>query len=255
MKRFALILLPIVGMLSSCEKNNDVDSITGTSGLQTAERLSDVLVGHVCTYFNESGEFVLNKENLALAFFTTWDNDAYYTSYDSGTDEWRNFYDWSRSLLGKGVFDYVDESCNNHSYVYAGISEGARIYADKVLWGRAAGEDLGDMFAIPHYHNDVIVSYPDFEVLYGHGDKLPETFREFTSESIALNSIGTSVVCLSFLEVPQEELDTVTFTIEIPVDVKYYESYPQEIYKTYNLKPEGIRLLKGSVKVKFGAYY
>ena len=246
MKRCVFILLSLLVLLSGCDKNDDV----ARPRVISAESLSDELTLLVEKYGNS--KFVPKKDDFRLSISTKEDTKAYQPTYYVGSEEWRAYNEWAYSFIDNGLLTAYQESVTKSTFTYAGISDGARIYADKILWGRDAGEDLGDMFAIAFYFNDIIATYPEFYVLYGPFDKHPETFRELTSSRIALNSIGGCVAYLKFAETPPEVLNTVTFTVEIPIDVKYYTDYPPEMYEQHpNLKPEGRRLLKGSTTVKF----
>ena len=241
MKQSISILFTLLLLLLGCSKQDESELFCSIS---SPEILSDTLA------------FIINKpsskDNFILEVYTMRDFKSYNPFNDLTIEDLNAIIDWKRSLHSNGLKEYVVKGNHNQYFTYAGIADGAKIYADKILWGRDAGEDLGDMFAIRWYYNDVIVSYPDFRVLYGPSDKHPETFREFTSQRIALNGIQACVTSLTFAEIPPEVLDTVTFTVEIPIDVEYFKDYPPEMYEQHpNLKPEGRRLLKGSTTVKF----
>lgn len=257
MKSYVMTLPLALIIIFGCT-NDDIAQVSGCIGygigIETAETLSDSL-GLLVTNLNPEttyySDFQPPKDDFLLKVYTNRDNEAYhetYTSLESAKTQAR--YEWSRSLKQNGLIEYADQDKRYLDYYYAGIADGARIYADKVLWGREPGEDLGDMFAIPFYNTDVIVTYPEFYILYGREDKHPDTFRDFFSESTALCTPVITV--LTFAEIPPEEFDTVTFTVEIPIDVEYYEDYSPEMYEQHpTLKPEGRRLLKGSVTLKF----
>ncbi len=247
MKRCVLILLALLVLLSGCEKNIKVSS---PFYISTAERLSEVLtVDYIRSSINgpkkEDFELIVMTQSI---FNLNLPPDFY------SQDELDALEAWKLSLQTNGLKEYWNTDYSHRNFTYAGIAEGTRIYADRVLWGREAGEDLSDMFLIPRYfnHNPIIASYPEFSVLYTPEDKFPATFRDFTSKRIALNGIGQILVDLSFVEIPPEDFDTVTFTVEIPVDIEYFFDYAPEIYEQHPmLKPEGRRLLKGSTTVKF----
>ena len=262
MKRFILILAMCLPVLTGCTKSNNDGSEEMPYfgwGLRTAEKLSDRLsVGAEPLpdpEGNWSSDFVLTKDDFVINIRVHFDAKAWAPSYISGSEDHKKRREWSRALYENGVASECRDTCKHnvpHTFVYAGIAEGAKIYADRVLWGREPGEDLGDMFVIPfdRADNRLIVTYPEFHMLYGWDDKHPETFRELTSNRIALNN--PTIATITFAEIPPEEFDTVTFTVEIPVDVEYYEDYSPEMYELHpTLKPEGRRLLKGSVTVEF----
>lgn len=254
-----MAVLPLMLMIIfSCAKGNNaqVDGcIEDGIGIETAETLSDSLVLLVTNLDPETtyySDFQPPKDDFLLKIYADRDNNAYHETYSSPMDSEKTKarLEWSSMLRRNGLIEYEDQDTRFLHYYFAGIVEGSKIYADKMLWGREAGEDLGDMFAIPFYYTDVIVTYPEFYILYGREDKHPETFREFFSDTTALCSPVITV--LTFAEIPPEEFDTVTFTVEIPVDVEYYEDYSPEMYEMHpTLKPEGRRLLKGSVTVNF----
>lgn len=263
MKRFILILAMCLPVLTGCTKSNNDGSEEMPFfgwGLRTAESLSDRLTIWPQPFPDLEGkwssDFVLTKDNFVIEIYVHFDAKAWEPSYIYGSEECKKRDEWSRTLRENGVASECrGDTCNHltsHAFVYAGIAEGAKIYADRVLWGREPGEDLGDMFVIPFDRSDnrLIVTYPEFHMLYGWDDKHPETFRELTSNRIALNN--PTIATITFAEIPPEEFDTVTFTVEIPVDVEYYEDYSPEMYELHpTLKPEGRRLLKGSVTVEF----
>ena len=220
--------------------------------ISTAEKLSDTLSIHINRINNvyppKKDEFVFviftRNNTLVRKYFSTYDDKEYVQARA----------EWLSSLLDNGLnqYGYKGLASRYSDFLYAGIAEGAKIYADRVLWGREPGEDLGDMFSIPYYYNDLIATYPDFSVLYAPGDEYPKTFREFTSNRIALTYTQGPQVCLTFAEIPPEEFDSFTLTVEIPVDVEYYKDYPPEIYEKHPyLKPPGRRILKGSRKIEF----
>ncbi|MBQ3612885.1 MAG: hypothetical protein II989_02210 [Bacteroidales bacterium] len=251
MKKILLFFASFI-LLTGCAEDDDKYYPPCGITMCTAEKLSEELFLYFETYGNSA--FVPNKENFVLGVLTKSDPYAYCTSYMSGSEEEYARTKWLYGFLNNGLREYgYNNSFNTYrDFTVAGIAEGSRIYADRVLWGREAGEDLGDMFSIPRYLNDVIVSYPDFHILYGCDDRYPSTFREFTSERIALNGIQSPVVFLAFKEIPSEDFDTLTLTVEIPVDIDYYEDYSPEMYELHpNLKPEGRRLLKGAGTFQF----
>ena len=240
MKHFALIYCTALILLSAC--STKTGGVRQLVGIDTAEYLSDELSIKVV---NDSG----NYSKKILEVCTVRDPNAHHVSYYSNSSELEAYNRWISDLLSNGLSDI--NHTHPHLYLYAGISKGAKVHADKDLYGRAAGSDIGDLLTIPYYRNDIIVQYPDFHILYGHDDQLPKTFRELTSNSIALSWIESPIVILELPETDMESNEEVTITFEIPVNVEYYESYPPEIYESGKLRPEGIRTLKGSVKIIF----
>lgn len=231
----AIFVVLLLSLISCVDKGEEVYV---RFGLQTAERLSEDLIVEVAygkEYFGR-----------ALIVCTDRDESAYYTSYYSGTKELQDFSDWQNSLMNNVLQNCMSSICQ-HFYLYAGVQEGASIYADKEFCGRPAGEDLGDLFKIPYYHDNLIIRYPDFQIMYNHGDKYPQTFRELMDNNIVLTAYKQPFVILSLSNFEEESLAGINLTIKIPVMVEYYEDYAQETYKEKNLKPEGLRILKGSI--------
>jgi hypothetical protein len=248
MKKYIFIIITLM-TFAGCAKEPEKRDMPWIS---TAEKLSDTLSIHINRINNvyppKKDEFVFviftRNNTLVRKYFSTYDDKEYVQARA----------EWLSSLLDNGLnqYGYKGLASRYSDFLYAGIAEGAKIYADRVLWGREPGEDLGDMFSIPYYYNDLIATYPDFSVLYAPGDEYPKTFREFTSNRIALTYTQGPQVFLTFAEIPPEEFDSFTLTVEIPVDVEYYKDYPPEIYEKHPyLKPPGRRILKGSRKIEF----
>ena len=248
MKKYIFIIITLM-TFAGCTKEPEKRDMPWIS---TAEKLSDTLSIHINRINNvyppKKDEFVFviftRNNTLVRKYFSTYDDKEYVQARA----------EWLSSLLDNGLnqYGYKGLASRYSDFLYAGIAEGAKIYADRVLWGREPGEDLGDMFSIPYYYNNLIATYPDFSVLYAPGDVYPKTFRELTSNRIALTYTQGPQVCLTFAEIPPEEFDSFTLTVEIPVDVEYYKDYPPEIYEKHPyLKPPGRRILKGSRKIEF----
>jgi hypothetical protein len=247
MKKYILIITALL-LFAGCAKEPEWRYLPW---INTAEKLADTL----SIYINRiNNVYPPKKDKFIFCILTKLNTQVYqYFSYDD-IEYTQAKREWLLSLLDNGLNQYgFNTRANSYrGFTYAGIAEGAKIYADRVLWGREPGEDLGDMFSIPYYYNDLIATYPDFSVLYAPGDEYPKTFREFTSNRIALTYTQGPQVCLTFAEIPPEEFDSFTLTVEIPVDVEYYKDYPPEIYEKHPyLKPPGRRILKGSRKIEF----
>ncbi len=256
MKAKLITVVLIVFTLSGCSRVMDEPKLS----LATAERLSSELDLYAVVVSDNgvtsSSGNVLTKSNMAINILTNNDIDAYRTSYVSGSDEQKTFWGWVSDVLKDYISEFpTSESMHYHGYTYAGFRSGSTIYADKMIWGREAGEDLSDKFIIFQYPSsyDILPTYPDFRILYGHGDEKPSTFKELTSLPLALPMVGTCLATLSFSDIPDEDLDQITFYVEIPISADYYEDYPAEMYETQNLYPEGDRLLKGAVTIDFGS--
>jgi len=146
------------------------------------------------------------------------------------------------------------------AYTYAGIREGARIYADVPLFGREEGASLNDKFIVKPYSNAtcIIASYPDFNILYnGYEEKLPTDFDEVFKEGTAIFSYTNRGFVFSFKEIPEERYDAIRFTIEIPVEGEYFQlifygcDYPDSYYNTGRALRNNDRVLKGSFTMHF----
>lgn len=251
MKRLLTLLITTVIVLSACSRKlpeKPVQYLPGV-GICTVENLSDNLELWCEVWDNTAGkETTLTKENLILMVLPSANKGTTFTAYYNDPDE---FYIWNRSLLS----EIIEANTSNlmQDYLYAGVIQGARIYADKVLFGREPGIDLGDMFKpqfsrISAYH--YVASYPEYNLLYDIKDHQPETFREFMDCSPALGING--FLCLSFLTVPEEKLKSVTFSLELPIEYQYYKDYTEADYNKQGIPPPGQRVLKGNITVEFG---
>lgn len=143
------------------------------------------------------------------------------------------------------------------SVTCAGIGSGAKVYADKVLFGREPGEDLTDMFYVDcNVSNSMILTYPAFEVVRNCVTaESPVLLSEFLTEGNALFAAGMSA---RFLRMPEECYDLVTFTVEIPVTYQRWRQYFNHKDCQYRVKegrwdvPTNYKVLKGTVRVKVG---
>lgn len=172
-------------------------------------------------------------------------------------DENNKMKEWESWLMYKEqkvveAFELSEGDLGAQQYVYAGVKAGAEIVADKVLFGRAPGEDLGDMFFLLYKQdgmNRFIASYPDFEVV---GDILkvdaPITFKEAFSKGMA---IPKSYTYLSLSEQPTEKYEEITFTIHIPFETEYWEEYDEVSYTHDGVLPNENRHFTGTMTVKF----
>jgi|GEM_PF-4609015 len=146
-------------------------------------------------------------------------------------------------------------------YTYAGVREGAQIYANVPLFGRKAREPLNDKFAVMSYSplTWIRVSYPDFNIIFnGYEEELPTDFDEVFQAGTALFSYISDGFVFSFKDIPEERYKAITFSIEIPIEGEYFqllfngEDYPESYY-TYEKRvlPNENRVLRGSVTVRF----
>ena len=251
MKKIFYLFVIAVLFLSGCSTKSQISPIMEIPGvgIYTAEELSDNL-GLWCEVWDiySGKETVLTKENLVLNILPSAKDGKSFNSYYKDQDA---FYLWHRDLLS----EIIEVSTNNYpqEYLYAGICSGARIYADKVIFGREPGEDLGDLFKplfsrLHTYH--YIAGYPEYNLLYDIKESQPKTFREFMDCFPALGTYG--FLCLTFLKTPEEDLQTVTVSIELPVEYQYYKEYTEAEYKELGIPPPGQRILKGDITIEFG---
>lgn len=144
------------------------------------------------------------------------------------------------------------KTCN---LLCAGVRDGARIYADKTLFGREPGENLGDMFYYWNICDSLILSYPSFEVVRNLTvDNSPVTFDEFFAPGNVLPGYCSKI---RLKELPTENVDEITFNIEIPFECTYWQDkfygygYDSFYIEHYHVEPNVDRVLKGSVTIRF----
>lgn len=163
------------------------------------------------------------------------------------------------SDIGKHVVSLMDslgvQNMGYPNFIYAGIAEGAQIYADKVLFGRKAGSSLNDFFVVKPSLL-FCMTYPEYmveEYHFSEGWDYRCSFGEYHSVGRAL-TFGNQ---LSLGEIPSDEYDEVTFTIEIPIECEYMQQiiygkdYPEEYYEQGLVERNENRVLRGSVTVRF----
>ena len=171
------------------------------------------------------------------------------------------FYKYSSfvSEKGKHVVALIDSlGFKDDGYpnlIYAGIKEGARIFANKTLFGNNAGTSLNEYFLVKPYLA-YSVTFPDYYVKESHfseGKDYRCGFSEFHAKGNAL----TFCNFLTLKECPSETYSEITFTIEIPIECEYMqqviygEDYPESYYEQGFVERNENRVLRGSVKVKF----
>ena len=94
--------------------------------------------------------------------------------------------------------------------VYAGIRS-ITITADKVLFGREAGQDLSDKFMIDRFNESyILLSYPDGHALKGYYDDKTMTVADWAQMEGMFYSFRTH-----YTELPEETYSEVTFTMVI----------------------------------------
>lgn len=251
MKRLSILVIIIISFLSGCSNKLPLKGVTERPhvGICTVENLSDSLELWCEVWDSSAGnETNLTKDNLIICILPSAKDNKTFTSYYDSQDD---FYNWHRNLLSEII--EANTSYLVQEYLYAGVGSGARICADKVIFGREPGVDLGDMFK-PQFSRFLtyhyVASYPEYNLLYDLKVHQPETFREFMNCSPSLGTYG--FLCLKFTNVPQEELQTITFSVELPVEYQYYKKYEELDYNEQGILPPGQRILKGSITVEFG---
>ena len=186
--------------------------------------------------------------------------------YDGNNEEGNAFevFQYERCSQINQIVSKAREEGKNASYpfyTYAGIREGACIYADVPLFGREAGEPLNDKFVVKSYSPQtwIRVSYPEFDILAnGYEEELSTDFDEVYKIGSAIFSFINDGFVFSFKEYPEEKHDSITFTIEIPIEGEYFQlkfngkDYPESYYTyEHRVLRNDNRVLKGSVTVKF----
>lgn len=275
---FLLVFMTLFA--SSCSKHGRDDvNVKILFFLQASERISDELnIGAsyrdtLENYFNPYSDTVftiypkdgiLSKENFILYIYPQEirSDDGFTVSADrdSALIENRRLF-----LKEKGqhiVKEINDNICfpepyphypGNQRYIYAGIRSGARIYADKTLFGREAGSNLNDYFiAIYSPLSMIVASYPDYRVLRGFKESAAtaDSFEKFFLEG---RSLSGSMSHLTLNSIPDENYDEITFTIEIPI---YCEGWPRNACLLPPVTDsDRYRVLKGSVTLNFGELY
>lgn len=212
----------------------------------------------------EAEKEVVRYEEMMFRVVATHYHDAF--GIVSGSKEWAEYL-WFQDNKCKQINDYIEARYLSglvwHSprYTYAGVREGAQIYANVPLFGRKAREPLNDKFAVTSYSplTWIRVSYPDFNIISnGYEEDLPTDFDEVFQAGTALFSYISDGFVFSFKEIPEERYKAITFSIEIPIEGEYFqllfngEDYPESYY-TYEKRvlPNENRVLRGSVTVRF----
>ena len=177
---------------------------------------------------------------------------------EHGSEEQKR-YEEIMSELSEGIKNYLEQKQYEirPEFFFAGIKDGARITADKKLFGRDTGSDLGDMFVLDIPPSSKIgVTYPDFRVFKDYNENSSSiTFSDFFLSGTALSF--SYVFYAYYAEQPSEEYNEVTFTIEIPIECEYMQQiiygkdYPEEYYEQGLVERNENRVLRGSVTVRF----
>lgn len=131
-------------------------------------------------------------------------------------------------------------------YVFDGeIKSSPRVFSNKVLFGKTAGEDLSAFFEVFKVWQHYLFRYPDY-TLKGSFANL-----DVNMAFVELYAPGTLLfpACqFRFKEIPAEEYDSLTITVEIPI---YAESALRFLpdYKPEDVKVDTI--MSGSVTIDF----
>ena len=211
--------------------------------------LGDVLLEYRVCYY-DGRTFWYDENNLFLFNANSYDYEERRIVYSKG-------HDWE-----KDRFNEIDEAMRKYningasqSYLYAGVNGHARIYADKVLFGVPAGEDLNEHFVVkPTRGSRFIVTYPDYHIVSNSFEENRLwAFDECFAEGTAVNN-GHA---LQLNEAPSETYDEITFTLEIPMlgdclhTAIWGDDYPDDFYEKGYVRRSEPRVLQGSVTVKF----
>ena len=185
------------------------------------------------------------------------------------------FYRWGYEQLAEidSVIKkmYAENGCDydygnsRACYLYGSIAGHVRVYADKVLFGKPAGEDLNEfiivpqeerMWEIPASHTisgPFLMSFPDFHIVRNYfDDPASLAFDEYFAQGLAVHYHGYS---FHLKEIPEEKYDEITISVEFPVYVGnlrqavYGEDYPEYDYKSGKVRV-GNRVFRGSVAIK-----
>lgn len=167
------------------------------------DNLADVLTIIFPTWKSSEEEFLMDGEEMRKpdsygsmrfravltrfhdAFGINTEGDAYILYRQFQHEKGQRITDIISSALDQG------KRASYPRYTYAGIREGACIYADVPLFGREAGEPLNDKFIVESYSPQtwIRVSYPEFDILAnGYEEELPTDFDEVYKEGTALFS-------------------------------------------------------------------
>ena len=138
---------------------------------------------------------------------------------------------WNHFWVAKtrGMVDYFNERgsiWHGLTYWYMGALDGARVTADKILFERPAGTDIGDCFSyIPvEYESEdhVILSFPDFIPL--RDLEFPKDTITF-SECFAAGNAITNPAAICAYDEPKERYEYVTLTFTVPFEWSSFEDF------------------------------
>lgn len=156
-----------------------------------------------------------------------------------------------RDEVMKDVISYVRKDkrwikdYSGPNLIDCGIRDEVRVYADTVLFGLPAGENLIDHFIVEG--NSLLCSYPDYQVLnlVKRGSSLKDLFVPGTVMPDLLNACFFHVS--SYPEVVPKEF---TLTVEIPIDATDWDEFDWMVRTEKYIPLENQRTLVGSVLVK-----
>ena len=160
---------------------------------------------------------------------------------------------------GKHVVSLIDslemQEWGYPNYIYAGIVEGAQIYADRPLFGRETGASLNEFFSVQP-NSYFRVTYPDYLV----AEYRSPVEGRYRCSFDSFHAKGTALTFCNLLMLdkrPSEQYEEITFTIEIPIECEYMqqivygEDYPESYYEQGLVERNENRVLRGSVTVRF----
>lgn len=210
----AVILAICTLFSSSCTKSYD----TGHGYFLLAP--PDVLGGFSLKYVDNPHGYS-DRPDFSLVLTTISRSNTYkFPPEEDGTHHSsREYY---RERL-KNIIEVVekDDAYKKHFYnapcfIDAGIMEEVKVYADKAIFGREAGEDISDhiVLGVISDRNEIISTYPDF-IYVGKAEK-GMCIRDYYGVGTALQ--GHEDI-FTFDCIPDDMPGTFQLTFEIPVDL------------------------------------
>lgn len=168
----------------------------------------------VCSYFRNQVEIGLSS---CLVQQEYWDQ-AFLQQYQFSSKNIIQKEDQlAEAFIVNGYAYEFGESANLIPIMYGGISGPVRVYSDKTVSGREAGENLSDLFIVSSYGR---IRYPDMELIddASHGEErriycLSQPFQEYFSLGTVLGFCSPNV----YIHYPEGVDQSTTLFFEIPV--------------------------------------
>ena len=137
-----------------------------------------------------------------------------------------------RNKVFQDYYDSIEQNTQVHHYVSnIYVRETPRVYADKVLFGKSAGEDISSYFSIVSTSALFRCAGPEYQVLErGRGSRLP--WSDYFSEGVML----PLMMFFRSTMMPEELTEDydVTLTFVFPVTIEHYWSWLLEQYSNPN---------------------